>query len=64
MEEIPKIVDFTKENNPNIRVLSNGYTLSNLKKLLTVARANKFGVVAVNMRSKYIVPAVLEADWQ
>jgi len=64
MDEVTPIAAFSKENNPNVRVLNNGYTLSNLKTLLSVARANNFGVVAINQRSKYIVEATLEAAWQ
>lgn len=44
--------------------ISGGYKLSNLKTLLSVADANKFGVVACNIRSRFILNAVLEAAWQ
>jgi len=64
MSNIPPLAPFQKENNPNARVLTNGYMLSNLKKVLSVAHKNKFGVVAVNQRSPYIVKATLEAAWQ
>ena len=57
------IAKFSKENNPNVRVLTGGYTLSNLETLLSVADANGFGVPACNCRSKFIVNAILEAAW-
>jgi ketose-bisphosphate aldolase len=59
-----EIKPFTKANNPNIRVLENGYTVSNLNTVLSVAKMNKFGVIAVNQRSPYIIEATLEAAWQ
>lgn len=55
------IVPFSKDVNPNARVLHGGYTLSNLQTLLSVADVHKFGVVSCNIRSKYILNAVLEA---
>lgn len=58
------IADFTKANNPNVMEMAGGYTLSNLKTLLSVADKHKFGVMAANMRSRFIVNAVLEAAWQ
>lgn len=58
------IAVFTKENNPNVREMSGGYTLSNLKTLLSVADKNGFGVVACNARSRFILNSVLEAAWQ
>lgn len=58
------IVDFSKDNNPNIRELSGGYTFSNLKTLLSVADKNGFGVVACNARSRFILNSILEAAWQ
>ena len=64
MSLIPPLALFTKENNPYLRVLSGGYTLSNLHTVLSVARKHKFGVVAVNQRSPYIILATLEAAWQ
>lgn len=63
MSDVSVLVDFTQANNPNVRVLQGGYTLSNLKTLLGKAREGGFGVVAVNQRSKYIVEATLEAAW-
>ena len=58
------IVEFNKTNNPNVRELADGYTLSNLKTLLSKAREGGYGVVAVNQRSPYIITASLEAAWQ
>ncbi|OIP80413.1 hypothetical protein COW94_05000 [Candidatus Peregrinibacteria bacterium CG22_combo_CG10-13_8_21_14_all_44_10] len=58
------LAEFTQDNNPNVRVLDGGYTLSNLTDLLVPARAGKYGVVAINQRSKYITEATLEAAWQ
>ncbi|MFH1218393.1 MAG: class II fructose-bisphosphate aldolase [Candidatus Peregrinibacteria bacterium] len=58
------IADFTKANNPHVRELTGGYTLSNLKTLLSVADKNGFGVVACNARSRFVLNAVLEAAWQ
>lgn len=55
---------FSKDVNPNARVLKNGYVLSNLKQLLSVADDNKFGIPACNGRSKWIIDAVLEAAWE
>lgn len=40
-----------------------GYTFSNLKILLSAADQNKFGVVACNIRSRFILNAVLESAW-
>lgn len=62
--QIPVIAEFSKKNNPNVRELEGGYVLSNLKTLLTKARAEGYGVVAINQRSKYVVEATLEAAWQ
>ncbi|MFA6528448.1 MAG: class II fructose-bisphosphate aldolase [Candidatus Gracilibacteria bacterium] len=64
MSQIPAIAEFSKKNNPNVRELEGGYVLSNLKTLLTKARAEGYGVVAINQRSKYVVEATLEAAWQ
>jgi len=61
---IPAIAEFSKKNNPNARELEGGYVLSNLKTLLAKAREGKYGVVAINQRSKYVVEATLEAAWQ
>ena len=64
MVQIPAIAEFSKQNNPHVRELEGGYTLSNLKTLLGNARSGKYGVVAINQRSKYIVEATLEAAWR
>ncbi|MBU1992341.1 MAG: class II fructose-bisphosphate aldolase [Patescibacteria group bacterium] len=58
------IADFSKENNPHVRVLEGGYTLSNLKTLLKVADEHKFGIPACNARSKWIINAILDAAWE
>lgn len=60
---IPPIADFSPKNNPYLKVFDGGYTLSNLKTVLGVARANGFGVLAVNIRSTFIIDAALEAAW-
>ena len=38
--------------------------MSNLKTVLSVAKKNNFGVIAVNQRSPHIIDATLEAAWQ
>ena len=58
------LADFTTDNNPNARVLADGYTLSNLKDLLEPARAGGYGVVAINQRHPSVITATLEAAWQ
>lgn len=58
------IAAFSKDSNPNVRVLTGGYTLSNLATLLSVADKGGFGIPACNGRSKVIIDAVLEAAWQ
>ncbi|MCD6109971.1 class II fructose-bisphosphate aldolase [bacterium] len=58
------VLSFSKDVNPNARVLSGGYVLSNLKQLLSVADANNFGVPACNARSKWIAEAILDAAWE
>ncbi|MCC7197479.1 class II fructose-bisphosphate aldolase [Candidatus Peregrinibacteria bacterium] len=64
MTNIPALVPFEKGSNPYVRVLSGGYVLSNLQTVLSVAHKNRFGVIAINQRSPYIVTASLEAAWQ
>ncbi|MBD3330983.1 hypothetical protein GF354_05680 [Candidatus Peregrinibacteria bacterium] len=59
-----ELKDFSKSNNPHVRELNGGYTLSNLKTLLKVADDNGFGVVACNARSRFILNSILEAAWQ
>lgn len=61
MSDISK---FSKDVNPNVRVLSGGYTLSNLATLLSVADKGGFGIPACNGRSRFIINAILEAAWQ
>jgi ketose-bisphosphate aldolase len=56
--------DFNQANNPNVKEFSGGYRLSNLRTLLSVADREGFGVMAANMRSRFIVNAVLESAWR
>lgn len=60
MSDVPP---FSAEVNPNARVLTGGYVLSNLRQLLKVADDNNFGIPACNGRSKWIIDAVLDAAW-
>ncbi len=55
---------FSKDVNPNARVLTRGYTLMNLEQLLNVADKNSFGVPACNVRSKWILDGILDAAWE
>ncbi len=61
---IMAVADFTQANNPSVEELAGGYCLSNLKILLSVADREGFGIMAANMRSRFIINAVLEAAWQ
>jgi len=58
------IADFSKSNNPHVREMTGGYTLSNLQTLLKVADDNGFGIPACNGRSRFVINAILEAAWQ
>lgn len=58
------LAPFSKDNNPNVRVLKNGYTLSNLQELLSVADKHEFGIPACNARHKAIADAILDAAWE
>lgn len=58
------IQSFTKENNPHVRELNGNFTLSNLETILSVADKEGFGVPACNIRSRFILNAVLEAAFQ
>ena len=58
------IADYSKENNPNVHEFTNGYTLSNLKTLLSVADEHVFGIPACNARSRFVINSILEAAWQ
>lgn len=60
---MPAVI-FSAGLNPNVHPLQNGYVLSNLKTLLSVADKGSFGVVACNIRSRFILNAVLEAAFQ
>jgi len=44
--------------------MSTGFTFSNLKTLLSVADKGGFGIPACNVRSRFILDAILEAAWQ
>ncbi|MFA6991889.1 MAG: class II fructose-bisphosphate aldolase [Candidatus Gracilibacteria bacterium] len=57
------IADFSKNNNQYVREMTGGYKFSNLKTLMSVGDKNGFGVVACNIRSRFILNAVLEAAW-
>ncbi len=57
------IVPFSPDINKYVRTLKNGYRLSTLKEILSVADKNNFGVVAANIRSPWILNAVLNAVW-
>lgn len=58
------VVSFSKDVNPNARVLSGGYTLMNLKQLLSIADEHSFGIPACNGRSKWIIDGILDAAWE
>lgn len=58
------LASFSKDINPNARVLKSGYTLMNLNDLLRVADEHGFGIPACNARSKWIVEAALDAAWK
>lgn len=58
------VAEFSKANNPHVREMTGGYTLSNLQTLLSVADKHGFGIPACNMRSRFILNAVLEAAWR
>lgn len=62
--DIPVLADFNPVNNPHVRVLPNGYTISNCKTLFDQANKHIFGIVAVNMRHKIIIEAALETAWK
>ncbi|MFA6521402.1 MAG: class II fructose-bisphosphate aldolase [Candidatus Gracilibacteria bacterium] len=57
------LAPFTPDNNKYVRTLKNGYRLSNLNTILSTADANGFGVVAANVRSRWILNAILHAAW-
>lgn len=61
---VPNLAPFTPDVNSYVRTLKNGYRVSNLRPILTVADQHKFGVVACNIRSKWILNAVLRAAWE
>ncbi len=61
MSDVPA---FSKDVNPNARVLTGGYTLFNLRQLLKIADDNSFGIPACNVRHAHIGEAVLDAAWE
>lgn len=60
---IPALAPFSPEVNPYARTLKNGYRVSNLQTVLSAADSRRFGVAACNIRSKWILDAVLRAAW-
>lgn len=58
------LAPFSPDVNKYVRTLKNGYRLSTLKEILAVADKNDFGVVAANIRSPWILNAVLNAIWE
>lgn len=55
---------FSEENNPHVRVMSGGFIYSNLKTLLSIADKNGFGIPACNVRSRFVLNAILEAAFK
>lgn len=62
--DIPALADFNPVNNPHVRVLPSGYTVSNCQTLFYQANKHIFGIVAVNIRHKIIIEAALEAAFK
>lgn len=60
---IPGLAPFSPDVNPYVRTLKNGYRLTTLHSMLSVADKGRFGIVAANIRSKWILNAVLKAIW-
>ena len=62
------LADFSKDVNPNVRELQGPkgekYVFSNLAVLLGVADREGFGIPACNVRSRFVLNAILEAAWQ
>lgn len=58
------LAPFTPDVNKYVRTLKNGYRVSNLQRVLSVADQHRFGVVATNIRSRWILSAVLRAAWE
>lgn len=57
------LAPFSPDINKYVRTLKNGYRLSTLNEILEVADVNHFGIVAANIRSPWILNAVLNAVW-
>lgn len=58
------LAPFTPDVNKYVQTLKNGYRVSNLQTVLSVADKHRFGVVATNIRSRWILNAVLRAAWE
>jgi len=54
----------TFKNNPNLRKIKDKYHLVNFMDLIKPGMENGFGIAAINIRSKYILKAVLETAWE
>lgn len=62
--QISALASFTPDVNRYVRTLPGGYRVSNLRSVLSVADTHRFGVVACNIRSRWILNAVLRASWE
>lgn len=60
---ISTLATFSHDINPYVHTFKNGYSVSNLQTVLSIADAHRFGVVATNIRSRWILNAVLRAAW-
>jgi len=58
------LAEFTKENNPYVKEMKGGFKFFNLHTLLKKADEEGFGVMACNIRSRFILNAALEAAWK
>ncbi|MBI5413399.1 class II fructose-bisphosphate aldolase [Candidatus Peregrinibacteria bacterium] len=61
---VAPLATFSPDTNKYVRTLKNGYRLYNLRQVLSVADKHNFGVVAANIRSPWILNAVLNATWK
>lgn len=62
--DIPALQAFFSENNPYVRTLKNGYRVMTLRNILSIADKHNFGIVAANVRSRWILNAILRAAWE
>lgn len=60
----PSVVPYSPKVNSYVKVFKNGFHFRNLAEILPTAMKHKFLVPAINIRSKYILDAVLEAAWE